>query len=260
MNGSLPGELHVWAAPPHWRAIDFISDLHLAPGMPQTVAAWQQVLQHGTADAVCLLGDVFERWVGDDSRSLPFEQDLVDALASAAARRTVCFMVGNRDFLVGRELCAAAGLTALPDPTVLQAWGGRWLLCHGDALCLDDSRYQAFRAQVRSAVWQQAFLARPLVERVAIADEMRRQSRAAQTDMVTGDLDPEACRQLLRQADARTLIHGHTHRPGEHDLGTVAHNGCNGREEAARIRIALEQSEDALLLGVHGLGLGLFFV
>jgi UDP-2,3-diacylglucosamine hydrolase len=219
VTSSDPGDLHVWAAPPHWQAIDFISDLHLAPELPQTVAAWQHVLQHGTADAVCLLGDVFERWVGDDSRSLPFEQALVGALASAAARRTVCFMAGNRDFLVGPELCAAAGLTALPDPTVLQAWGGRWLLCHGDALCLDDTRYQAFRLQVRSPGWQRAFLARPLDERIAIADQMRRQSQASQADMVSGDLDPEACRQLLRRADARTLIHGHTHRPAVHDLG-----------------------------------------
>ncbi len=219
MNSASPGTLHVWTAPPHWRSVDFISDLHLAPELPQTVAAWQQVLQHGTADAVCLLGDVFERWVGDDSRFQPFEQALVGMLAAAAARRPLHFMVGNRDFLVGPDLCTAAGMTPLPDPTVLQAWGGRWLLCHGDAQCLDDTRYQAFRAQVRSGAWQQAFLARPLDERIGIADEMRRQSRATQADMLGTDLDADACRQLLRQAGATTLIHGHTHRPATHDLG-----------------------------------------
>lgn len=222
MNAGVLPSLHVWAAPAHWRAIDFFSDLHLSPELPRTVQAWADVLQHSQADALCLLGDVFEAWVGDDSRSQPFESGLVQVLAQASARRPLYFMVGNRDFLVGPALCAAAGITALPDPTVLQAWGRRWVLCHGDAQCLDDSAYQAFRAQVRSPAWQQAFLARPLDERLALAREMRRQSRARQTSMQTeggGDLDAAACRELLDLAGADTLLHGHTHRPGRHDLG-----------------------------------------
>ncbi len=219
--GAAAGDLHVWAAPAHWQAIDFLSDLHLAPDMPRTVAAWAQVLRHSRADALCLLGDVFEVWVGDDGRGQPFEQGLIEVLRDAAGRRPVAFMVGNRDFLVGPAFHAETGLIALPDPSCLLAWGRRWLLCHGDEQCLDDKPYQAFRAQVRSAAWQHGFLARPLTERVALARDMRRQSATHQAleQGMAADLDADACRLLLAQAGARTLIHGHTHRPGIHDLG-----------------------------------------
>lgn len=213
--------LPVWAAPPSWRAIDFVSDLHLAPELPRTVAAFGDYLRNSKADAICMLGDVFEVWVGDDSRHQPFEHGLVEVLATASALRPMFFMAGNRDFLVGAELCTAAGLTALPDPTVLHAWGSRWLLCHGDAQCLSDSRYQTFRALVRSDEWQEQFLAKPLPERVAMARAMRRQSmlQHARDDETTGDLDSQSCRDLLLQADALTLLHGHTHRPAVHELG-----------------------------------------
>lgn len=221
MNIGSRADLHVWAAPAHWKAIDFISDLHLSPDLPRTVAGWTEVMLRSTADAICLLGDVFEAWVGDDSRHQPFESGLVEVLSQASARRPVWFMAGNRDFLVGAELCAKACMTPLPDPTVLQAWGRRWVLCHGDAQCLDDAPYQAFRAQVRSPQWQQAFLAQPLADRLALAREMRRRSRErhAQEPEGSGDLDAQACRQLLAQAGAATLLNGHTHRPARHDLG-----------------------------------------
>jgi len=210
-----------WVAPPHWRAIDFVSDLHLAPGLPRTAAAFGAYLAGTTADAVCLLGDVFEAWVGDDMRQQPFEQGVVAAIAAAARRISIGFMPGNRDFLVGAELCAAAGMTALADPSCLHAFGQRWLLVHGDAQCLGDAPYQAFRAQVRSPAWQRDFLARPLAERLATARAMRERSRAHQASGVEtqGDLDAEACRALLLQAGAATLIHGHTHRPAAHELG-----------------------------------------
>jgi UDP-2,3-diacylglucosamine hydrolase len=217
-----PDGLQVWAAPPQWRAIDFISDLHLSPGLPQTVAGWAQYLHDSTADAICMLGDLFEVWVGDDGRHQPFECGLVEAIAAAAERHAMFFMVGNRDFLAGRALCDAAHMTALQDPTCLHAWGGRWLLSHGDALCLDDQPYQAFRAQVRTADWQRDFLARPLDERNAMAREMRRRSALHQRqDRVesSGDLDADSCRQWLQLASAPILIHGHTHRPALHDLG-----------------------------------------
>lgn len=213
--------LAVWTPPAAWRAIDFISDLHLAPGLHRTIAALGDVLLHSSADAVCLLGDVFEAWVGDDARSQPFEQGVLESIARATRQRTVCFMAGNRDFLVGPEACAAAGMQRLPDPTCLHAWGRRWLLCHGDALCLSDTDYQAFRAQVRSPGWQQAFLARPLDERIALARAMREESRRRQRvgEGMAGDLDPAACRALLHAAGASTMLHGHTHRPASHDLG-----------------------------------------
>lgn len=216
-----PAAASLWAPPQDWRCIDFISDLHLAPALPRTVAAWARYLGNANAPAVCMLGDVFEVWVGDDCRRQDFEQTLVTTLAEASRQRALFFMAGNRDFLVGAELCAAAGMTALPDPTCLQAWGRRWLLCHGDAQCLSDTRYQAFRAQVRSPQWQQDFLARPLDERIGIARALRDASRLQRPSdaEMSGDLDAEACRALLRASGARTLIHGHTHRPAVHDLG-----------------------------------------
>jgi UDP-2,3-diacylglucosamine hydrolase len=211
----------VWAPPADWRAIDFISDLHLAPGLPRTADALGQLLLHGSADAVCLLGDVFETWVGDDARSQPFERSVLETIARASRQRTVCFMAGNRDFLLGRDACAASGMQALPDPTCLYAWGRRWLLCHGDAQCLSDTAYQSFRTQVRSLAWQQAFLARPLDERIALARTMRAESLRRQRagEGMAGDLDPTACRSLLQAVGAPTMLHGHTHRPATHDLG-----------------------------------------
>ncbi|MFT3816058.1 MAG: UDP-2,3-diacylglucosamine diphosphatase [Rubrivivax sp.] len=210
-----------WTAPPHWRAIDFISDLHLHAGLLHTTAAWTHFLQHSRADAICMLGDVFEAWIGDDSRHLPFERALVDAIRAGAQTHAIAFMPGNRDFLAGAALCADAGMRLLEDPTCLHAWGRRWLLAHGDAQCLDDVRYQAFRAQVRAPQWQQAFLAKPLAERSAIAQAMRTESRRQQGlhEGMAADLDAEACRALLRAGGATTLLHGHTHRPGGHDLG-----------------------------------------
>lgn len=211
----------VWEASAAWQAIDFISDLHLSADHPATVRAWSAYLTGTSADAVCVLGDLFEAWVGDDARLLPFERSLVDTLAQAAARRPIAFMRGNRDFLVGDELLAAAGLGELPDPCCLDAFGSRWLLCHGDAQCLDDLDYQRFRAMVRSRAWQQAFLARPIAERMAIAREMRRASRNAQRGAVEtqGDLDAAECRRLMAGCGATAMIHGHTHRPASHPLG-----------------------------------------
>lgn len=222
MNEGAAAPLPEWVAPAHWRAIDFVSDLHLAPELPRTIAAWARLLHETTADAVVLLGDVFEVWVGDDSRHLPFERSLVERLRVASDRRTIAFMPGNRDFLVGSDLCAAAGLRALADPTCLVAWNHRIVLCHGDAHCLDDDAYQAFRREVRHPRWQQDFLQRPLPERIELARAMRRASRERRDrgDVEGGgDLDTASCRELLVRAHARTLLHGHTHRPGRHELG-----------------------------------------
>lgn len=211
----------VWQAPPQWRAIDFVSDLHLAPALPRTLSALVHLLQHTRADAVCLLGDVFELWVGDDCLQQPFEQQVCAALAACAARRPLFFMAGNRDFLLGAKACHASGMTALPDPTCLHAWGHRWLLSHGDAQCLEDTEYQAFRLQVRAQAWQQAFLGRPLPERNALAQAMRERSRMRQQvaePETRGDLDGTMCCSQLRTAGAPVLIHGHTHRPDTHML------------------------------------------
>ena len=207
-------------APRAWGAIDIISDLHLCPALPRTVAAWAAHLLHTPADAVFILGDLFEVWVGDDALARPFERQCVDTLAAAASQRRLAFMVGNRDFLVGPALLRAARMMALPDPTVLDAWGRRLLLSHGDALCLDDAPYQAFRAEVRSSAWQQQFLARPLPERVQIAAHIRQASatRARFDGMAGADVDPIEAVHWMHAAGAAELIHGHTHRPGSNTL------------------------------------------
>ena len=208
------------AAPADWEHIDLLSDLHLGPDTPGTLARLARHLADTPAQAVMLLGDVFEVWVGDDARHEPFEASVVAMLHEAAQRKALFFMHGNRDFLVGPALLLDAGMTALPDPTVLAAFGQRWLLVHGDAQCLDDTAYQAFRRQVRSPEWQAQLLTQPLAARQALARQLREGSRAAQAQqLMSTDLDADACRALLREAGAKTLIHGHTHRPAEHDLG-----------------------------------------
>ena len=220
----------VLEAPPSWRHIDFISDLHLQASEPATWAAWQQYMQSTTADALFILGDLFEVWVGDDvlntsadsapDSSVGFESRCASVLLAASARMPVFFMRGNRDFLVGPDLAKRAGLTLLDDPTVLAFGGQRWLLSHGDALCLQDVAYMKFRAEVRSPAWQQAFLARPLAERQALARELRSQSEQRKTLNNTFiDLDAQACKDWLMTAQSNTLIHGHTHQMAEHALG-----------------------------------------
>ena len=213
------------AATPAWRTVDFISDLHLTAGEPATFAAFQRYLETTPADAVFILGDLFEVWVGDDAVNAgqveaSFEGRCAEDLQRAAKRLSLLFMHGNRDFLVGPAFMALCNASLLEDPTVLGFAGQRWLLSHGDALCLGDTDYMQFRQQVRSAAWQQAFLTRPLAERQAIARDMRQQSEARKRSGIDyGEVDAVAARQWLEAANARTLIHGHTHKPAEHDLG-----------------------------------------
>lgn len=209
-------------APAAWRTVDLISDLHLQAGEPATFEAWRGYLETTPADALVILGDLFEVWVGDDAAAEPgFEAQCAELLRRTAARLQVFFMHGNRDFLVGAALAGQSGLTLLDDPTVLVLHGERWLLSHGDALCLDDTDYLRFRAQVRTPEWQSAFLARPLAERRALARAMRVQSEDRKRDpsVVWADVDADAARGWLARANAHTLIHGHTHRPADHDLG-----------------------------------------
>lgn len=206
-------------APPEWRRIDFISDLHLSPDTPATFATLASHLEETAADAVILLGDIFEVWVGDDARHDPFESQCVALLRMASSRLKLFFMAGNRDFLVGPAMLADCGMEGLADPTVLSAFGQRWLLTHGDALCLEDKPYQAFRAQVRSPAWQAALLAKPLDQRRAIGQQMRAASEMKQaTEELWADLDSAACIEWLQAAGCHAMIHGHTHRPGRHEL------------------------------------------
>ncbi len=219
----------VLKAPAAWRTVDFISDLHLSAGQADTFEAWQDYLASTPADAVFMLGDIFEVWVGDDvladaagqpAGSVSFEDRCAQVMASAAQRLALFFMHGNRDFLVGQQLMAQCHMRLLDDPTVLASGDQRWLLTHGDALCLGDTDYLAFRAQVRSPGWQSAFLAQPLAERQAVARALRAQSEARKASAsVYADVDGSAATAWLDAAACTTLIHGHTHRPGQHALG-----------------------------------------
>ncbi len=209
-------------APSAWQCADFISDLHLHPEDRATFAAFESYLQATTADAVFILGDLFEVWVGDDAAQLAdsFEAECVALLSQAGQRLALFVMQGNRDFLMGPSLMSACHATALPDPSVLDFGGQRWLLSHGDALCLDDHDYQQFRRQVRSAPWQQTFLAKPLAERQAIARGLRQASASRKQSGATyADVDAAAALALLADAHALHLLHGHTHKPAQHRLG-----------------------------------------
>lgn len=213
----------VLRAPTHWHKLDFISDLHLQASEPATFSAWQDFMQTTPADAVFILGDLFEVWVGDDviaaDQAAGFEARCAQVLRAASQRLAIFFLHGNRDFLLGAAFAKASSLTLLNDPTVLDFAGQRWLLSHGDALCLDDTDYMQFRTQVRSPVWQQIFLDQPLAQRQEVARALRMQSELRKRSTVTYvDLDEQASCDWLHTAQATTLIHGHTHKPADHDL------------------------------------------
>lgn len=209
------------SAAPAWRTVDFLSDLHLDPGHEATVQALAGYLARTPADAIFLLGDLFEVWVGDDALADPgsFESRCCALLTQAARQRALYFLHGNRDFLIGEGFARASGAALLPDPTVLAFAGQRWLLSHGDALCLDDAEYQRFRVLARSPAWQQSFLAVPLAQRRAQARGMRAQSEARKhSGAWYADVDHPAALAWLQAANAQALIHGHTHRPATHVL------------------------------------------
>lgn len=208
-------------APSHWRTVDFLSDLHLQASEPDTLAAWHHYLQTTPADALFILGDLFEVWVGDDALDDPgsFESQACALLQAASRQRALFFLHGNRDFLIGPGFARHTGATLLHDPTVLVWQGQRLLLSHGDALCLDDVDYQRFRVQARSVQWQEHFLAQPLAQRRAQARGIRAESEARkQSGAVYADVDGPAAIAWLQAARATTLVHGHTHRPAEHPL------------------------------------------
>lgn len=217
-----------WAAPEHWQAIDFISDLHLSAALPRTFDTWAAYMQRTPADAVVILGDLFEFWPGSDAVQLDFEAGCIQVLEAAAQRRHVALMVGNRDFLLDRQLLQPLGVHWLEDPTVLRAWQRHavWLT-HGDALCLDDVAYQRFRAVVRDAKTQADFLALPLAQRVRLGAEARHASEAGRRRAPPPggwpDLDLAACAACLRAGQAQVMVHGHTHRPGASPLAPGLH-------------------------------------
>jgi UDP-2,3-diacylglucosamine hydrolase len=206
--------LQVLSLDPAWAAVEFLSDLHLSEDLPVTTAAFESFLAGSTADALFILGDLFEAWVGDDMATRPYEARCVAAIARAAARRPVWVMHGNRDFLLGDGFFAATGARPLEDPCAVRGFGRTVLLAHGDAWCLADGPYMLFRAQVRQPAWAAQLLAQSLEARLALAAKMRAGSRESQRGTVTyADVDEPSARAAMQAVGADTLVHGHTHRP-----------------------------------------------
>lgn len=203
-----------------------VSDLHLDPGHPGIAAQFHAFLA-GPAregDALYVLGDLFEAWIGDDALA---HRDTVAALrACADAGVALYFMHGNRDFLLGEQFCRETGGALLTDPTLVTAHGRRALLTHGDALCTDDTPYQRLRALVRDPVWKRQFLALSLDQRRSLANEARAGSKAhtATQQAMLMDVNPDTVARAFRDAGVETIVHGHTHRPG------VYRHTVDGRE------------------------------
>ncbi len=198
----------------------FISDLHLEAERPDIAAQFVAFLadEARSAEALYILGDLFEAWVGDDDPN-PHYAEMTRAIRELADSRVpVYFMHGNRDFMIGDDFAAAAGVTLLPDPTPVELYGRTVLLAHGDAYCTDDSEYQQMRAMVRNPDWQAMMRAKPVEERLAIARAAREQSMARNAGLTEEimDVNQGAIETALREAGVSTMLHGHTHRPAVH--------------------------------------------
>jgi UDP-2,3-diacylglucosamine hydrolase len=204
----------------HLRGTLFVSDVHLDESRPAITEQFERFLEGPAANAAALyiLGDLFEYWVGDDSLEMPLAERVSLRLQDAAVRCPVYFMHGNRDFLVAERFAEVTGVRLLEDPTVLDLYGRRTVLMHGDTLCTDDHAYQAFRKMVRDPTWQSSALARPIAERLVVAQDMRLRSEGAKDgkSMAIMDVSPAAVERVFRQTRADDMIHGHTHRPGKH--------------------------------------------
>ena len=206
----------------------FVSDLHLDPERPAITELFGRFLdgEARDADALYILGDLFEAWVGDDdpSEAGTFVAARLKALADAGV--PTYFIRGNRDFLLGDAYAKRAGMTILPDPAVILLQGEPTLILHGDLLCSDDTAYQQFRTQTRDPRWQAQFLAQPLAARLAFAAQARAASKArygelqasGQSETIT-DVSPATVREWFARYGVRRMIHGHTHRPAIHDEG-----------------------------------------
>ena len=200
----------------------FISDLHLDPARPAITALFLRFLAGPArqAEALYILGDLFEAWVGDDDDQPEYGR-VTEALRAVADRGvSIGVMHGNRDFLMGENFSARTGCRLLTDPTVIDLGGVPTLLLHGDTLCTDDTQYQSLRATVRDPRWQRAFLARPLEERRRLAADLRETSRehTARKDEAIMDVNARAVTRAFREHGVQRMIHGHTHRPGVHTL------------------------------------------
>ncbi len=200
----------------------FISDLHLEPRRPEVALAFANYLQTRAmkADALYILGDLFEAWIGDDFEN-EFTQQVKQAIKAVSDSGVpTCFMHGNRDFLIGELFCAQTGCQLLDDPTLIELGGRKALLMHGDTLCTRDVEYQKLRQMVRDPAWQAAALSKPIPERLAMAQSLRDVSRQETGDKAEDimDVTPAEVVRVMAEHNVDLLIHGHTHRPAVHRL------------------------------------------
>ena len=207
----------------------FVSDLHLDASRPRITDLFIEFVRDEAAnsDALYILGDLFEAWIGDDVAD-PAGDRVASALAELHQSKVPVFFIhGNRDFLLGDAWSRRARMTLLADPSLIVIEGQPTLLIHGDLLCTDDIGYQAFRNQVHQPVWQREFLARSHAERSAFATRAREESRrqTASKESAIMDVNGDAVAAAMRSHQVTRLIHGHTHRPAIHDFdldGVVA--------------------------------------
>ena len=200
----------------------FVSDVHLDSAAPQAIEQFLSFLraEAAGAEALYILGDLFEAWVGDDDEE-PANERVCRALRTLTATGVACFALhGNRDFLLGSGFCERSGCRLLPDPVIAELDGERVLLAHGDALCTDDHAYQELRSIVRDRAWQQRFRSLPRAHREQLANEARAGSRrhTARTVPDIMDVNPQAVSAAFRATRVARMVHGHTHRPGVHEL------------------------------------------
>ncbi|MDZ7322092.1 UDP-2,3-diacylglucosamine diphosphatase [Kosakonia sacchari] len=200
----------------------FIADLHLQTEEPAITAGFLRFLA-GTAreaDALYILGDLFEAWIGDDDPN-PLHQQIAQAIKAVVDSGVPCYFIhGNRDFLLGQRFAQACGMQLLPQEQVLDLYGRNVLIMHGDTLCTDDAGYQAFRAKVHQPWLQKLFLTLPLFIRRRIAAKMRAGSKAANSSKSLSimDVNQHAVVEAMEKHQVQWLIHGHTHRPAVHTL------------------------------------------
>jgi UDP-2,3-diacylglucosamine hydrolase len=203
-------------------AILFISDLHIDERHPEITRQFGEFIEAEarSADALYILGDLFESWVGDDAPD-GGQRAAIEAIKSLTSAGVPCFVMhGNRDFLLGSRFCASTGAQLLADPLLVTLYGEPVLVMHGDALCTDDRAYQRLRATVRDAEWQRRFLKLSIDQRRALAGAARAGSQAhmAALEYTVADVNSDSVASALRAAGVSTLLHGHTHRPAIHPI------------------------------------------